>query len=957
MFKSIFLASLCLVGVAASAMDFKAVASFTSTNQIRIQGQLESLSNGAPLNLSCSIISARSGRSLWQGPVGEAVSTHNPRAQFQFTVSDLKPEIWEPSRPNLYLVLVTATQDGKPAGQFSFRTGFRSFETRNGQLILNGRPIFLRGLAINPPGRTVPPEIGESPVFAHDYVSFLKSQNVNIIRMTHDSQAWFDVCDELGMLVYQGQYGSPLRAGPNKQRPPENLSASVEAYEALFTTYSPHPSILIYILSNELPTSGARGKAFHDFLTAAHTQLHAWDPTRLIIGNAGYGEGREGDICDVHRYWGWYYNSFLTYYNLREPHLFGDPDKNQAITFTECVGNFTGPSGEYNLVVRKQLGAQLNWTGHSPNQRQDALTYQSFMVKQAAESFRRLRPLNPRLCGLMPFTILFDHWSGITSFSQMNPKPAMAAMATAYQPILLSLEFWTPNVFAGSRISGFAHIVNDSDQGLPLADAGLRFVLRDKNHEVLREIKQDAPTVPYYSTARIPVEITLPAGLKAGTYFLQGEIVQGGKVVSKNEQEFFVTPTNWPGTEARSQFLRSGKLGSLRLYDPTRRTFNVLKGLGVNIDTLSDLSKIPAHCKGLVLGESALGSLDSRVMANLKKFVLEGGRVLCLAQDPTHFSSGWLPEAVTFFTSSPNDPAYPPRTRPFKEDMNVNLERPAHPVFAGLDRSNFRLWSDYTGWDQSKPGFPRLYPVSSGFKLARADSVARTAILADYDRGLEGVSLCEMFSGKGSVLLSGFDLIPRAGSDPIAQRLLLNLINFTLSPGGHEVYPRITEPIQWGDYASERGLICGPQNGLVVDAAWVRPPTNPNALPLTQSEGAWNTRPGDEFRPHGRTPFGPYGYSTGSSLKELGSDPLRGTGFFCATLPKGKTNMLTMVESSFKGEQELKIRVNGQAQAYKLKLEAGQPRVVATPILPGTTNVLVQFEGQKTLVLRRTVFE
>jgi hypothetical protein len=86
------------------------------------------------------------------------------------------------------------------------------------------------------------------------------------------------------------------------------------------------------------------------------------------------------------------------------------------------------------------------------------------------------------------------------------------------------------------------------------------------------------------------------------------------------------------------------------------------------------------------------------------------------------------------------------------------------------------LWSDYTGWDEAKPGFPQVYPVTAGFKLQRAESLARTAILADYDRGLEGVALCEMFDGAGSVILSGFDLVNRAGLDPAADRLLANLV-------------------------------------------------------------------------------------------------------------------------------------------------------------------------------------
>ena len=42
--------------------------------------------------------------------------------------------------------------------------------------------------------------------------------------------------------------------------------------------------------------------------------------------------------------------------------------------------------------------------------------------------------LNPRLAGLMPFTILFYNWSGITSFDQMKPKPATASDRNAVRP-------------------------------------------------------------------------------------------------------------------------------------------------------------------------------------------------------------------------------------------------------------------------------------------------------------------------------------------------------------------------------------------------------------------------------------------------------------------------------------------------------------------------------------------
>src|SRR5438477_514950 len=86
-------------------------------------------------------------------------------------------------------------------------------------------------------GKIVHARTGESRKFAEDYVRFLKEKNVNIIRLTHDSQVWFDVCDELGMMVYQGQYGSPLGVVPGKQHPPENFKDSVEQYQRLFETY------------------------------------------------------------------------------------------------------------------------------------------------------------------------------------------------------------------------------------------------------------------------------------------------------------------------------------------------------------------------------------------------------------------------------------------------------------------------------------------------------------------------------------------------------------------------------------------------------------------------------------------------------------------------------------------------------------------------------------------------
>ncbi len=935
----------------AFAVSIDTVLPFAGEDNVRIQTTLTSEAALPGVELSGRIAPFPNGNTLWEGALGTLDLKRGIVAQTGRSVTNLKPKRWQPTSPALYNLTVTAKQKGRTLAARTVRFGFRSFASEGGRFYLNGRPIFLRGIAINPPGRTVPPAAGESRAFAEAYVRYLKSQNVNTFRLTHDSDVWFDVCDELGMLVYQGRYGAP--PGATTKAPPADPGQAVADYQKLFSPYVRHPCIVIYILSNEMPYTGSRGASFQTFLSQAHERLRRWDSTRLYIGNAGYGEGRSGDVRDVHRYWGWYYNTFLTYQNLRDTTLFGDPKTVQPWTFTECVGNFTGPLGEYNIVPRKQLAPQLGWTGHSPNQREDALGYQSFMVQQATESFRRLRPLNPYLSGIMPFTILFYHWSGITSFDQMKPKPAMEQMGVSYQPVLLSWELWTPQVYAGSTVRAIAHVVNDADDGGDLAGATLLYQVQDKAGRAVHGGKIALPRVAYYGAWSAPVPLPLPPDLATGDYVLSGKVVQGDRQISHNRVGLFVAGADWKKT-------RRPPGQPLFLYDPPGKTAAVLTRLGVSFQTIADAGKLPPGAAALLIGEDAWDGPLAASSETLRRFVRAGGRVLCLGQDPATFDAGWLPAKIEFFTASANDPAYLPKSRPSRDGMNVNPERPGHPVFDGLSRYRLALWSDYTGWDQARAGFPRVYPVTRGFKLAGPESLARTAILANYDRGLEGVALGEFFDGAGSVLLSGFDLVPRSGSDPAADRLLRNLVAYAASEDGHHVHPLVDKPIRWGNYPSEQGVITGPINGLIVHAEWVVPPTNPGATPLSEEEGAWNTRPGDQFVPAGRRPFGPFGYSTAAGVRDLDPTSRTGSGIFWARIPAGKKTVVTRVKNPTKQAGTLAVEINGKRVAGPAGIPGGKIVRLESNLPAGTTELTdlsVRYTGDKGLVLLETAFE
>jgi hypothetical protein len=381
----------------------------------------------------------------------------------------------------------------------------------------------------------------------------------------------------------------------------------------------------------------------------------------------------------------------------------------------------------------------------------------------------------------MPFTILFHNWSGIASFEQMKATPAMAQLARSYQPVLLSWELWSTEVFAPGGLLPIAHIVNDSDDGAPLTNAILNYQLVATNGDIVLQSEIPVPAIPYYGTWTRQIPLLLPRTMRSGDYRLVGKVTARGDTVSHNDTSMFIAShKGWDQPAVADR--------KLVVFDNDHRETHKMAGrLGFRISRFQPQLSVPKSLDDLlIIGENVWRSpVNPETLQSLKEFVDRGGRILCLRQDPAKFDSSWLPEPISFFSASANAATYPPTTRPFNDGMNINLERPDHPVFRGLDRHLLGLWSDTTGWNQTKPGFPDIYPVTAGFKLTKRDSLARTAILANYDRGLEGIALCEMFSGKGSVICCGFELVAHCGVDPAAARLLANLVRYAASKEVH----------------------------------------------------------------------------------------------------------------------------------------------------------------------------
>lgn len=959
-----------LAGYAKTAPAY-GIIPFTGMDYIRVEVDA-AYQTSAQNTFKLAITSITDGKVLWQGDVKPTAAMNVKKAILTFTVNGLKPVLWQPTDPYLYQVTLQQYNNGKLQDELKERAGFRSFERRGGSLYLNGKPIFLRGIAINPPGRGIPAKLEESRAFALEYVRYMKSINVNIIRIP-DAEEWYDVCDELGMMVFGGNYSGKVAGGEKVDSKeqfgdetdggfPKDYDRGVDWYEnTKFHAIAQHPSLMVYAMTNETPFAGSRAAPWEKFLAYAYDKLKKWDETRVYIANAGYGYGKAGDICDIHRYWGWYYSSPYTFLNIRDnSKIIPFPKHDQPITFTECVGNYTGPDGRYNLTpAHKNPSSQLAWTGHAEQGLQSRLAdeHQSSTFRYATELFRQLRAVNHDLSGVFPFTILFYNWDTVEKFGDMNPKPVTDQVKISYQPVLLSWECWTKNMYAGSVFKPTAHVINDDEHFEDLKDLKMICQLRDKAHTLVYIDTIAMPNVAYYSSVQKQLQIKLPQNLATGYYKLTGELKSGSKTVSHNFFDIFISG---------KQFIPQNPVldRQVLVYDKGGKLKPSLDKLNIPSQAITSLKNLPLN-KTLVIGDNAADNDLAQNAAGIKAFISNGGRVLALRQDSAHRLNlnKLLESKLANSTVDIDHPVYPVSANPPRNGYYINYERPDHPVFAGVTRENLHVFSDYSGWSENQKGMPEIYPVKDGFTLENRDGVSNTAILGNYGSGLQAIAVAEQFIGKGSIILSGMDLQNRTGIDPVADRLLLNLVTYTSANAGHVLYQTITGPIIWGEYETEKGIITDYYSGFLVNSTPRLPANFVSKRPIVVtkegyqlaggSRAGFNTHPGIQYVANGRRPWGPYVQSFGGQPKMLADSVTDGTAKFWCKIPAGQNMSTSLVWNPGDEPISIKIKVNNLPEV-KQTIKPGDKVFISAPVNSPVVNIT--FTGDRRAVVLETAF-
>lgn len=179
---------------------------------------------------------------------------------------------WSPETPKLYDVVVQAGED-----RITDRVGFRTIETKGSEILLNGKPIFLRGISIHEE------ELGDNPARtiteagARALLSEVKEGlHGNFVRLAHypHSEVTTRLADEMGLLVWSEipvywlvDFGNPRTQALARGMLADNIRRDRN-----------RASIILWSVANETPITDARNA----FLSRLVDDVRSLDDTRLV---------------------------------------------------------------------------------------------------------------------------------------------------------------------------------------------------------------------------------------------------------------------------------------------------------------------------------------------------------------------------------------------------------------------------------------------------------------------------------------------------------------------------------------------------------------------------------------------------------------------------------------------------------------------------------------------------
>lgn len=246
-----------------------------------------------------------------------SLTFENGQASAQLTVADAR--FWSPADPYLYALTVTLADN---ADRYTLNVGIRTIAIDGGTLLLNGRPLFLKGFgkhedfAVTGRGHF-------NPVVVKDF-ALLKWVGANSFRTGHYPYAeeQMMMADREGILIIDEIPNVSLQFTGGDDAVAERLRVCKAQLTELIARDKNHPSVIMWSIANEpmppdmmkrLAGGGASDPVDPQtttFFQELYDLCRTHDPTRLVT-LTGFARGpvewlAVTDVACINRYYGWY---------------------------------------------------------------------------------------------------------------------------------------------------------------------------------------------------------------------------------------------------------------------------------------------------------------------------------------------------------------------------------------------------------------------------------------------------------------------------------------------------------------------------------------------------------------------------------------------------------------------------------------------------------------------------
>ena len=202
---------------------------------------------------------------------------------------------WSAEDPYLYQLRVEALgRKGDVLESTTLPVGFRTVEIRKAQLLVNGRPVLIKGTDRHELDPYKGYEVSEADMIRD--IRIMKQLNINAVRTSHypNDPRWLDLCDRYGLYVVDEgnieSHGMSFQDGVTLAQDSRFRGAHLIRDQRMVRRDFNHPSVIIWSMGNE---AGA-GPNFVD----CYKWIRNYDPSRPVQYEGGIRSAYDAsDIC------------------------------------------------------------------------------------------------------------------------------------------------------------------------------------------------------------------------------------------------------------------------------------------------------------------------------------------------------------------------------------------------------------------------------------------------------------------------------------------------------------------------------------------------------------------------------------------------------------------------------------------------------------------------------------